>query len=61
MCFKPYYKWITFNTFETRFKQNLEIELSFKPYYKWITFNTLLFIYVLYPDKNLVLNLIING
>ena len=41
MRFKPYYKWITFNT-------NLD-EVShvglylggFKPYYKWITFNTL--------------------
>ena len=37
--FKPYYKWITFNT------GNLvahcgENGLSFKPYYKWITFNT---------------------
>ena len=36
--FKPYYKWITFNT-------NISINpplgsLGFKPYYKWITFNT---------------------
>ena len=39
MGFKPYYKWITFNTAmgKTAFALNL---LSFKPYYKWITFNT---------------------
>ena len=38
--FKPYYKWITFNT--ERIKSRLENidRLSFKPYYKWITFNT---------------------
>ena len=39
--FKPYYKWITFNTVITE----LEVFISkwtksFKPYYKWITFNT---------------------
>ena len=37
--FKPYYKWITFNT------DNYGILVlsmhRFKPYYKWITFNTL--------------------
>ena len=57
-CFKPYYKWNTFNTIDTG-----ECKLffkHFKPYYKWNTFNTngntknsL--------KKNIVLNLIING
>ena len=37
-CFKPYYKWITFNTHKLQLQRFLE--LSFKPYYKWITFNT---------------------
>ena len=36
--FKPYYKWITFNTLLERHDQKLEY--GFKPYYKWITFNT---------------------
>ena len=39
--FKPYYKWITFNTkliFSFSSKFNF---ISFKPYYKWITFNTI--------------------
>ena len=38
--FKPYYKWITFNTvleFNVPFRRNH----SFKPYYKWITLNTI--------------------
>ena len=38
--FKPYYKWITFNTLlkdVTKFQNE-----GFKPYYKWITFNTYL-------------------
>ena len=37
--FKPYYKWITFNTLVVEI---LEVGtlLGFKPYYKWITFNT---------------------
>ena len=38
LSFKPYYKWITFNTQEELKK--VEAYLSFKPYYKWITFNT---------------------
>ena len=38
-CFKPYYKWNTFNTLKT--KENDVNEKSFKPYYKWNTFNTL--------------------
>ena len=36
--FKPYYKWITFNT-STKFSTH-HLKVSFKPYYKWITFNT---------------------
>ena len=36
-CFKPYYKWITFNIFLLAFCHILLI--GFKPYYKWITFN----------------------
>ena len=41
MSFKPYYKWITFNTLEkaTNFENAIHL-LGFKPYYKWITFNT---------------------
>ena len=38
--FKPYYKWITFNTESFHSLQLVFLE-SFKPYYKWITFNTL--------------------
>ena len=38
--FKPYYKWITFNTEDKRRNPSLDNQ-SFKPYYKWITFNTL--------------------
>ena len=37
--FKPYYKWITFNTLSKNISNTFHI-LSFKPYYKWITFNT---------------------
>ena len=37
--FKPYYKWITFNTNKNNYKENFKYD-SFKPYYKWITFNT---------------------
>ena len=40
LCFKPYYKWITFNTSE-EFITDFMYDKSFKPYYKWITFNTL--------------------
>ena len=36
--FKPYYKWITFNT--GIFIISTLDKLGFKPYYKWITFNT---------------------
>ena len=38
--FKPYYKWITFNTYLTWYRSVL-LFFSFKPYYKWITFNTI--------------------
>ena len=38
-CFKPYYKWMTFNTQEMLMLYLLHF-LSFKPYYKWMTFNT---------------------
>ena len=38
MCFKPYYKWNTFNTEKNFF--NVQYGYSFKPYYKWNTFNT---------------------
>ena len=38
--FKPYYKWITFNTKENGKYPNSYKPLNFKPYYKWITFNT---------------------
>ena len=37
--FKPYYKWITFNT-EEQVLEEVERLNCFKPYYKWITFNT---------------------
>ena len=39
-CFKPYYKWITFNTVELSKEMARRIFRGFKPYYKWITFNT---------------------
>ena len=40
LSFKPYYKWITFNTAQ-KFEESLNNIMSFKPYYKWITFNTI--------------------
>ena len=39
-CFKPYYKWITFNTLLDKLENEIPVVESFKPYYKWITFNT---------------------
>ena len=36
--FKPYYKWITFNTIAILIF--VDVMFRFKPYYKWITFNT---------------------
>ena len=38
--FKPYYKWITFNTHVRLYFYLVKDILGFKPYYKWITFNT---------------------
>ena len=57
--FKPYYKWITFNTSTATQNSNTYIP-SFKPYYKWITFNTYEMLVNGYLES-LVLNLIING
>ena len=56
--FKPYYKWIIFNT---KF-DNVEVGeyYSFKPYYKWIIFNTRSSRLKLI-EGYMVLNLIING
>ena len=57
--FKPYYKWITFNTvrfIRHRFRYN-----GFKPYYKWITFNTYAIKKISDSLDVIVLNLIING
>ena len=39
ISFKPYYKWITFNTINEEYEFEAKFD-SFKPYYKWITFNT---------------------
>ena len=38
--FKPYYKWITFNTTTPTAVVVSTPSSGFKPYYKWITFNT---------------------
>ena len=57
--FKPYYKWITFNTLVHLVLQYLL--LRFKPYYKWITFNTFFNYLVICFLLSYVLNLIING
>ena len=40
LSFKPYYKWITFNTEASNTNQLAIYDIGFKPYYKWITFNT---------------------
>ena len=40
LSFKPYYKWITFNTPDYMCDSKAYVE-CFKPYYKWITFNTM--------------------
>ena len=39
ISFKPYYKWITFNT-QNLLGRSIDMTKCFKPYYKWITFNT---------------------
>ena len=59
-CFKPCYKWITFNTYKKIIE--LSIDGSFKPCYKWITFNTLAesIVWVITLEAT-VLNLVING
>ena len=58
-CFKPYYKWNTFNTVAQEVVQGLDRE-CFKPYYKWNTFNTWCK-WKLQKETQRVLNLIING
>ena len=58
--FKPYYKWITFNT-DKGLNKKAFIGHSFKPYYKWITFNTWIINGPVKRDDMSVLNLIING
>ena len=59
LSFKPYYKWITFNTKKEEYINDRN-EKGFKPYYKWITFNTIFpSIHIDIVDS--VLNLIING
>ena len=40
LCFKPCYKWNTFNTCVMRIVTN-NIKGGFKPCYKWNTFNTI--------------------
>ena len=49
--FKPYYKWITFNTLEEELESIRN--LCFKPYYKWITFNTI-------PTKKRTISLLVS-
>ena len=63
ICFKPCYKWITFNTEGTKvFGFGSDKVLGFKPCYKWITFNTISIIEeVTYYKSKSVLNLVING
>ena len=57
--FKPYYKWITFNTIKALLLMTVNRMQGFKPYYKWITFNTdYEFLDYVWEE---VLNLIING
>ena len=60
--FKPYYKWITFNTNTIKTLLRAIAGGCFKPYYKWITFNTIASLKAQVAEKlSLVLNLIING
>ena len=61
-CFKPCYKWITFNTKKWTETENGCVEfISFKPCYKWITFNTTILKYKDRANLSAVLNLVING
>ena len=57
--FKPYYKWNTFNTYNTR--KRWFCMGRFKPYYKWNTFNTSEASAPFTVIPLAVLNLIING
>ena len=60
-CFKPCYKWITFNTQNVEVLKMSRVE-SFKPCYKWITFNTIGISQAVNVRKLIeVLNLVING
>ena len=60
-CFKPYYKWNTFNTHSSIVLVDYD-DNGFKPYYKWNTFNTMEMMFgVESTVKDSVLNLIING
>ena len=45
ICFKPCYKWMTFNTDEKTLLKRA-VGQSFKPCYKWMTFNTVILIYI---------------
>ena len=60
-CFKPYYKWITFNTKLFPGIIDIASKKRFKPYYKWITFNTVSCPFFNRTSNFFVLNLIING
>ena len=46
ICFKPCYKWITFNT-DKRWYTRSDLH-CFKPCYKWITFNTQIKLFYLF-------------
>ena len=39
VCFKPCYKWMTFNTNQIERQRKIHL-VRFKPCYKWMTFNT---------------------
>ena len=58
-CFKPYYKWNTFNT-SIKWECFIGTWCCFKPYYNWNTFNTLIRKPETWNQKR-VLNLIIIG
>ena len=49
-CFKPYYKWNTFNTLDKSLNC-LNFLKSFKPCYKWNTFNTKVVKYATYATS----------
>ena len=58
--FKPYYRWITFNTDYYINRADKAVRCCFKPYYRWITFNTFVGIGNEVINEA-VLNLIIDG